>query len=393
MRIWEENIEPGLSARKPTRFEFESFCENFLARESFPHRAASVALFFWYEFILFKDKPMRLFDFAFCSLLLLLCVNYPSVAAEPWRYDATRKFSVELRADSPTGEASIREHSIVWHPVKKKYYLLADVVPLKSPYHPNTYETEIHLWSSLDLTEWRYHGVAVKKGAQKNAYDAHGVASPAGAIFMNGKIYVPFSARRTRQFTRRNIGLAWSGDDPEQVPWTKSKSPISDLEGEDDDPALMIRPGDSQLCLYHRRTGPGGYRVVWTSSETPEISESWPTAKPVTSRPESVRAQELTGAFHAGKQCHLLIIEHLRKGGIKIAHLISKKTNGPFLPVAGQSRYLPAGSQPSKLAYSGHISPVVQNEKLISLFWTVPQHKKRYGLLGHPVLQRRDLKP
>ncbi len=332
---------------------------------------------------------MRLFYFVIGAVSLLICVNHPTIAGDPWKYDATRNFKVELSGETPTGEASVREHAVVWHPVKQKYYLLADVIPLKSRHHPNTYETEIHLWSSPDLANWQYHGIAIEKGHSDKAYGSYGVASPAGAAFLQGKIYVPFSARRTRKFTQRGIGLAWSGKDPEQLPWAKSKNPISDLVGEDDDPALIKVPGDDRLHLYHRRTGPGGYRIVHTFSDTPEVPESWPAAKPITSRPDSVRAQELTAVFYANRKCHLLIIEHLKKGGIKIAHLVSEKPDSSFLPVKGEARYLSTKSQPSKLAYSGHISPVVRDEKLIALFWTVPQKNKRYGLLGHPVFPKK----
>ncbi len=312
-------------------------------------------------------------------------VNHPMFAEDLWSYDTDCEFKVELTGDSPIGEASIREHAVLWHPVKQKYYLIADVVPLKSHHHPNTYETEIHLWSGIDLAKWQYHGVAIKKGIPEKSYDAYGVASPAGAAFLNGKIYVPFSARRTKQFTQRGIGLAWSGSDPEQLPWVKSNKPISDLEGEDDDPALMKIPGENRLNLYHRRTGPGGYRIVHTTSDSPERTDSWPAAKPATSRPDEIRAQELTGAFFADGKCHLFVIEHFKVGGIKIANLVSENPAGPFLPVDEAKRYLPPQSQPGKLAYSGHISPVARAGKLNALFWTVPQKGKRYGLLGHPL--------
>ncbi len=333
---------------------------------------------------------MRFMYFQMGIFLVLFCHVQTGEAAPPWTYDASRTFKVELSNQAPTGEASIREHSVVWHPQKRKYYLLADVVPLKSHYHPNTYETEIHLWSGPDLVNWQYHGIAVEKGRTAAGYDSHGVASPAGAVFLNGKIYVPFSARRTGQFTERSIGLAWSGKDPEQIPWNKTKRPISDLVGEDDDPALMTVPGDSRLHLYHRRTGPQSYRIVHTFSETPEISESWPAAIPVTSRPDYVRAQELTGAFYAGGQCHLFVIEHLKKGGMGIAHLVSEKPDAPFTAERGAARYLSGQAQPSQLAYSGHITPVVQGGKLVALFWTVPQKGRRYGLKGHPLLSAGD---
>lgn len=304
-------------------------------------------------------------------------------------FDHTKKFEIELSAESPIGEASIRENAIAWHPEMKKYYLVADVVPLTNPHHPNTYETEIHLWSSRDLIEWAYHGVAVKKGKLDQSYDAHGVASPAGMAYQNGKLYVPFSARRSSNFAGRGIGLAWSDKNPEKTPWTKTNSAISDLEGEDDDPALLAVPGDQHLHLYHRRTGPGGYRIVHAASKTPEQTTEWSQALPVMPRPDAVRAQELTGVYFVNQKTHLLVIEHLKRGGIKIAHLVSENPEGPFSSADPKGRYLTAASQPKKLAYGGHITPLVRTGKCIAFFWTVPQKGKRYGLLGHPFLNRQ----
>ena len=163
------------------------------------------------------------------ACLAVLSVATVATAAEPWRLDRQRSFHVELPADSAIGEASIREHAIVWHPARQKFYLVADVVPLTSPHHPNTYETQLHLFSSADLSGWRHHGVAVPRGAAGRDFDGYGVASPAGMAYWRGRLLVPFSARKTERFTQRAIGLAISGDDPERLPWTKLDRPISDL--------------------------------------------------------------------------------------------------------------------------------------------------------------------
>lgn len=315
---------------------------------------------------------------------LTLDCNNDAYAAPPIEFDRTQRFQIELAMDSEVGEASIREHAVAWHPIKHKYYLVADVVPLASPHHPNTYNTEIHLWSSPDLMKWDYHGIAVEKGGATQSYDEFGVASPVGMTFTQGKLYVPFSARRTKQFSKRGIGLAWSGADPEKLPWTKSVQAISDLDGEDDDPAMLSIEGDQRLHLYHRRTGPGGYRIVHSASITPEQIDTWPTAQAVAPRPTTVRAQELTGAFYADGKIHLLIIEHLVKGGVKIAHLVSDKPEGPFSPADFKHRYLENDSQASNLAHGGHITPVIRNGHPVAFFWTVSQDGQRYGLLGHP---------
>ncbi len=293
-------------------------------------------------------------------------------------------FRIELTAASPVGEGSIREHAVAWHPVKRKYYLVADVVPLSSPHHPNTYETEIHLWSSPGLAVWTYHGVAVPKGVPERTYDGYGVASPAGMAYHDGKLYVAFSARKTAGFTHRGIGLAWSGKDPEKLPWTKTPKPVSDRPGEDDDAAVLTIPGDKRLHLYHRRTGPGGYRIAHTASATPEDPASWPAATDATRRPGNVRAQELTGAVHVGGFVHLFVIEHLIPGGMRIAHLRSRRPAGIFEPADPSQRYLTR--QARGLAYSGHITPVARDGTFRAFFWTVHQAGKRYGLLGHPAL-------
>ena len=301
-------------------------------------------------------------------------------------FDGGTMFRVALPVGSEVGEASIREHSIAWHPGKGKYYLVADVVPTDSVHHPNTYETELHLWSSPDLTRWAYHGVAVPKGVAGETYDGRGVASPAGMVFFAGKLYVPFSARKTERFAERGIGLAWSGADPEKLPWTKTREAVSDIAGsEDDDPALVVVPGDRRLHLYHRRTGEGGYGIAHTASATPESPASWPSAVNATKRPEAVRAQELTGAVWVGKLVHLFVIEHMKRGGIRIAHLASADPRGPFEAVDGEPRYLAPAAQPDGVIYSGHITPVVRDGRPMGFFWTVRQSGRRYGLEGHPV--------
>lgn len=309
--------------------------------------------------------------------LVLACVVVSVVA-----FDARTTFRIELTANSPVGEASIREHAIAWHPARRKWYLVADVVPLANPNHPNTYDTELHLWSSPDLSRWTCHGIAVPKGTAGKTYDGYGVASPAGMAFVNGKLYVPFSARKTANFAERGIGLAWCGPDPEKLPWTKTPRAISDLPGEDDDAAVLTIPGDGRLHLYHRRTGPGGYRIAHTASATPEDPASWPAAHDATQRPEGVRAQELTGAVHVDGAVHLFIIEHFIVGPIRIAHLRSQRPEGPFEPADPSQRYVQ--QQAERLAYCGHITPVVRGGRFAAFFWTVHQAGKRYGLLGHP---------
>lgn len=318
----------------------------------------------------------------------VLIVLQQSVWADPFvQCDFTKPFEVQLTKDSVIGEASIREHTIVWHPLKNKYYLLADVIPLISKYHPNTYESEIHLFSSKDLSTWKHHGVAIAKGKTEGDFDRHGVASPVSATLKNGIIYCPYSARKTKKFTQRSVGLAYSYSDPEKIPWNKTAQPISDLPGEDDDVAIVKDEKEIKFHLYHRSTGPEGYQIVHSESTTPLKESSWAKATPVARRPQTVRAQELTGAVLIDGLYHLFIIEHLYKGGVKIAHLSSRDPAGPFHSFQKNQRYLKPSDQPKRMIYSGHITPVVKDGKISAFFWTAHQQGTRYGLIGHPVLK------
>jgi xylan 1,4-beta-xylosidase len=321
---------------------------------------------------------------ALIMLALVLWCTRGGAQTQPLQFDPAALTSVSLPADSPIGEASIREHAVAWHPAKGKYYLVADVVPLGSPHHPNTYETELYLWSSPDLKAWSFIGLAVPKGEPATDYDGHGAASPAGMAFLNGKLYVPFSARKTARFTQRGVGLAWSSKNPEDLPWHKTALPVSDLPGEDDDPAALAIPGDDALHLYHRTTGEGGYRIVHTSSRTPEDPSSWARAADVTARPEGVRAQELTGAIYWHGRVHLFVIEQgPGVKGIQIAHLMANEPGGMFREARPGQRYIKG--QPSRLAYGGHFTPVMYDGELTAAFWTVPQAGARYGLEGRCV--------
>lgn len=323
--------------------------------------------------------------------VMILSLFHQSARGESFvESDFTQPLHVQLTKNSAIGEASLREHTIVWHPQKKKYYLLADVILLKSKHHPNTYESEIHLFSSADLSVWTYLGVAITKGKVEGAHDRHGVASPVAATLVNGIIYCPYSARRTNTFTQRSVGLAYSFSDPEKIPWNKTPRPISDLPGEDDDVAIIANQAGTLFHLYHRTTGAGGYQIVHSESTNPLKTTSWSKAVPVSERPATVRAQELTGAILVDGRYHLFVIEHLYKGGVKIAHLASNNPAGPFHSYQKKQRYLKRGTQPPNMIYSGHITPVMRDGEINAWFWTVRQQGKRYGLLGQPALKRSN---
>lgn len=282
--------------------------------------------------------------------------------------------------------SSIREHSIVWHPDKNKYYMVADFVPTASIHHPNTYDTELHLLSSSDLITWVYHGVCVPKGGVGELGE-FGVASPSGIAYYNGKIYAAYSARNTAGFTNRSIGIAWSNSDPEVLPWTKGSTAISDTAGEDDDAALLVIPGSNTMHLYHRTTD-GGYRIVHCQTDTPENLSSWTVAQGVTVLPPTAAAQELTAAIYYAGRVHLFIME---QGGSQsgTAHLSSSNPSSPDFQQETDNRFVP---MIGGLAYSGHISVVVKNGLLKAFSWTVFVSGSRYGVEIRPYKEPEDIK-
>jgi len=155
----------------------------------------------------FRTAVLERIIFSVAIVCLPLFPATTGLGAPPIEADRGVSFNVELTAAGPMGEASIREHSIAWHPIKKKYYLVADVIPLKSIQHPNTYNTELHLWSSGDLAKWKYHGVAVKKGTVGFSHDCFGAASPAGMAFY-AATFTCRSARGERPVLK-NEALGW----------------------------------------------------------------------------------------------------------------------------------------------------------------------------------------
>ena len=62
----------------------------------------------------------------------------------------------------PTERFSVRQNSAIW--CDGYYYLYADVIPWDNPYHPDSYDTSIHLFKSANAENWEYHGEVIGKG-------------------------------------------------------------------------------------------------------------------------------------------------------------------------------------------------------------------------------------
>ena len=179
------------------------------------------------------------------------------------------------------GHFSVRQNSCIWF--AGTYYLYADVVPWDNPYHPDTYDTSIHLFTSPDAETWEYEGEIIAKGGE-GTWTSAGVATPGACVF-RGKVYVAYSVRGHADGSgHRFIGISVA-DDP--------RGPFRELEplrlipddvdyggGEPtlllDDPQLVgcnddgTGPGDNCLHLYYRRSlndfgnrGSGNFRLEY----------------------------------------------------------------------------------------------------------------------------------
>lgn len=298
-----------------------------------------------------------------------------------WNYDG-EPVSISLAGNS------IREHCIVWHPGKRTYYLIGDVLANASPYWPNTYDSEIGLWKCNDpetLQSWTYLGICIPKGTGKGQGE-FGAASAAGAdVLDSGSIVVPFSSRDTGapSFTERSIGMAISSGDPDVVPWTKRSGFISDVSLSDDDPAIVRDIQTDLYHLFHRSTDNfTDYRIshLYTTDPVNGVWLQTDDANDLTPYP-SVTAQEVTGAFMLDGVCNLWTME---QGPTQpaTAWWVSKSNMLEFKPKDSLNRHLPASAfgKGTLDPANGHASPIVREGKYIGTSFTVNQAVGQYGV-------------
>jgi hypothetical protein len=160
---------------------------------------------------------------------------------------------------------SVRQNSAIWF--DGTYYLYADVVPWDNPFHPDTYDTSIHLFTSADAEEWKYEGEVLPKGPA-GSWTAAGIATPGACVFGN-QIYLSYSVRGNADGSgHRFIGIAVA-DDPRgpfrELPQLRLIPDDVDYSRDRvflllDDPQLVASnaagtgPGEERLDLYYRRS-------------------------------------------------------------------------------------------------------------------------------------------
>ena len=209
----------------------------------------------------------------------------------------------------PNANFSVRKMQAIYYPRDGMTYAYVDVVNFTDAYYPDSYSSEIGVFSSADgRAHWTYHGIAVPRGAA-GSWDAGGVASPGAAVADDGTVLVGFAAENNPHGgTTRGIGLA-SAPHP-LGPFEKHSTPVASPFGNGvcagmlcDDVVLQSRPG-GEVHIYHSVKGspvtgtPGIRHRMSTDS-----GRSWGTSTLVLStalQPGTNPLETIAGRFFPG---------------------------------------------------------------------------------------------
>lgn len=155
----------------------------------------------------------------------------------------------------PTQNFSVRKVEAFVYPSDGKTYAYVDVVNYSDVYYPDSYSSEIGVYSSLDgRGGWTYHGIIIPRG-KPGSWDGGGVASPGGAVASDGTVLVAYAAENAPNGGRnRGIGFAIAphplGPFTKQIDPVASPSGICGGTGRCDDVIMQSRPGN-EIHLYH----------------------------------------------------------------------------------------------------------------------------------------------
>jgi hypothetical protein len=324
----------------------------------------------------------------------------------PWNFSGS-VYTVGLDASSALGEAaSIRESCSVWHEGNQKYYMVADVIPLSNPKHPNSFETSLYLFSSVDGLNWSLVSATpcVPKGSGSDGQGLadFGAGSPTGMSVRDGKIYVPFCSRDDYDaplatYANRTISLAYSTTNPEVVPWTIVPAIADDVD-QPDDPGLAYLDGAFYVYFRARTFDsyvPGvsisdQYDDVWevrmVSAVDPTAPENWSaeTVVDVINNGSGTTAGEITSVFAMGGRIH--IWNMIRPGINGLDRNMAWKThdggNGQLVPFDNSRTFhdtIPTGIA---IYLGGHAMPVIRDGSIRAMFYTSLISSPRYGLKG-----------
>ncbi len=177
-------------------------------------------------------------------------------------------FTISAESQKPfpiaTDHFSIRRTSAIWF--DGYYYIYADVIPWSNPYHPDSYDTSVHLFRSTDAKDWQYQGEVISKG-KAGEWTANGIGT-AGACVFDGQVYVAYSVRGNSDGSGHRllgISVAETPCGPFRELPELRVIPSMDYTQNDtmlllDDPCLVAcnadgtGPGNERLYVYYRRS-------------------------------------------------------------------------------------------------------------------------------------------
>jgi hypothetical protein len=91
----------------------------------------------------------------------------------------------------------VRKIEAIFYPPDGKTYAYVDIVNFTDVYYPDSYSSEVGVYSSADgRTGWVYHGIVIPRGAS-GGWDGGGIASPGAAVADDGTVLVGYAAVRS----------------------------------------------------------------------------------------------------------------------------------------------------------------------------------------------------
>jgi hypothetical protein len=153
----------------------------------------------------------------------------------------------------------VRKLEAAYYPPDGRTYAYVDVVNFTDYYYPDSYSSEVGVFSSPDgRTAWQYHGIVIPRGPA-GSWDGGGIASPGVAVADDGSVIVGYAGENSPSGgINRGIGVAISRHP--LGPFAKSKALIADpkgvcgASGRCDDVIMQSRPG-GEIHIYHSVKG------------------------------------------------------------------------------------------------------------------------------------------
>ena len=161
----------------------------------------------------------------------------------------------------PIANFSVRHTSAL--AVAGRFFIYADIVPDSDPYFPDSYSSQVGVFSSSNSTgPWTYHGICLPRG---RGWDAGGTATPSATLLTDGRILLAYTAEPLPG-GKGPRGIALATSNSPLGPFTKLQRPAADCgvhgavpgweslnlsAGAADCDDSMLLPAAGGFLLYH----------------------------------------------------------------------------------------------------------------------------------------------